>query len=54
MPETQLAAPQQTALPQELLTSFAKYLATDIISFYRSEEGKAYYAEWLQKHPEYQ
>ena len=54
MQQTQAIEPQQAALPQELLTSFAKYLANDIISFYRSEEGKAYYAEWLKNHPEYQ
>lgn len=54
MQQTQTIEPQQAELPQELLTSFAKFLVSDMISFYRSEEGKAYYAEWLKKHPEYQ
>lgn len=40
-------------LPQELLVSFAKALAPEINAFYRSEEGKKYYSEWLKKHPEY-
>ncbi len=45
---------QETQLPKELLISFARFLASDIIGFYQSEEGKAYYAEWLKSHPEYQ
>ncbi len=45
---------QETQLPKELLISFARFLASDIISFYQSEEGKAYYEEWLKHHPEYQ
>ena len=40
-------------LPEELLTSFAKSLAPEIVKFYQSEEGKVYYAEWLKRHPEY-
>ena len=45
---------QETQLPEELLISFARFLASDNISFYQSEEGKAYYEEWLKHHPEYQ
>ena len=45
---------QEMQLPKELLISFARFLASDIIGFYQSEEGKAYYAEWLKSHPEYQ
>lgn len=40
-------------LPEELLISFAKFLAPEIREFYKSDEGKAYYEEWLKKHPEY-
>lgn len=40
-------------LPDELLTSFAKFLAPEIKKFYESDEGKAYYAKWLENHPEY-
>ena len=37
----------------ELLTSLAKALAPEIRLFYEREEGKAYFREWLRKHPEY-
>ena len=37
----------------ELLISFAKALAPEIRAFYESEEGKAYFQQWLEKHPEY-
>ena len=40
-------------LPEELLISFAKFLAPEIVKFYQSDEGKEYYAQWLKKHPEY-
>ena len=43
----------EVELPQELLTSFAKFLVPEIRKFYQSEEGKAYYARWLKNHPEY-
>ena len=41
------------ALPEELLNSFAKALVPEIRAFYDSDEGKAYFAKWLAKHPEY-
>lgn len=40
-------------LSADLLTSFAKFLAPEIKKFYESDEGKAYYEKWLEKHPEY-
>ena len=40
-------------IPEELLTSFAKFLAPEIVKFYQSDEGKEYYTQWLEKHPEY-
>lgn len=40
-------------LPEELLISFAKFLAPEIREFYQSDEGKAYFEEWLKMHPEY-
>ena len=43
----------QVALPEDLLTSFAKALAPEIRKFYDSDEGKAYFEKWLLKHPEY-
>ena len=39
--------------PEDLLTSFALFLSKDIQSFYKSDEGKNYYENWLKKHPEY-
>jgi hypothetical protein len=30
------------------------FLVPEIRKFYKSEEGRQYYAEWLKKHPEYQ
>ena len=44
----------QLALPEDLLTSFAKAMAPEIKKFYESETGKAYYHDWLLRHPEYQ
>lgn len=40
-------------LPEELLNSFAKAMAPEIRKFYDSDTGKAYFSEWLKKHPEY-
>ena len=40
-------------LPEELLISFAKALVPEIRKFYQSEEGRAYFENWLEKHPEY-
>ena len=44
----------QLALPEELLISFAKAMVPEIRSFYQSDTGKAYYHDWLLRHPEYQ
>lgn len=41
-------------LPKNLLKEYAMFLVPEILKFYKSEEGKRYYAEWLKKHPEYQ
>ncbi len=41
-------------LPKNLLKEYAMFLVPKINKFYKSEEGKQYYAEWLKKHPEYQ
>ena len=38
---------------KEQLISFAKFLVPEIRRFYESEEGKAYYKEWLKSHPKY-
>jgi len=38
---------------EELLISFAKFLAPEIREFYQSDEGKKYFEEWLSEHPEY-
>ena len=35
------------------LTSFAKAMLPELRKFYASDEGKAYFAKWLLKHPEY-
>ena len=43
----------QVALPEELLTSFAKAMLPELRKFYASDEGRAYFAKWLLKHPEY-
>lgn len=43
----------QVALPEELLTSFAKAMLPELRKFYASDEGRAYFAMWLLKHPEY-
>ena len=43
----------QVALPEELLTSFAKAMLPELRKFYASDDGKAYFARWLLKHPEY-
>ena len=42
----------EVQLSKELLTSFAKFLASEICKFYGSEEGKAYYEAWLKRHSE--
>ncbi|MBQ5969530.1 MAG: hypothetical protein IJL52_05375 [Clostridia bacterium] len=41
-------------LPKNLLKEYAMFLVPEIRKFYKSEEGRQYYAEWLKKHPEYQ
>ena len=43
----------QVALPEELLTSFAKAMLPELRNFYAGDEGKAYFEKWLLKHPEY-
>ena len=43
----------QVALPEELLTSFAKAMLPELRKFYASDEGRTYFAKWLLKHPEY-
>lgn len=43
----------QVALPEELLISFAKAMLPELRKFYASDEGRAYFAKWLLKHPEY-
>lgn len=40
-------------LPPEILNSFARFLSGEIRDFYRSDRGKAFYANWLKEHPEY-
>lgn len=40
-------------IPEKVLSSFARFLLPEIRKFYESEEGQAYYAEWLKRHPEY-
>ncbi len=40
-------------LPEELLICFAKALVPEIIDFYNSDEGNAYFEKWLIEHPEY-
>ncbi len=41
----------QVALPEELLTSFAKAMLPELRKFYASDEGRTYFAKWLLKHP---
>ena len=53
MPDTVKVNLKEVELSEELLTSFAKFLVPEIRKFYQSEEGKAYYEQWLKKHPEY-
>lgn len=43
----------QVALPEELLTSVVKATLPELRRFYASDEGKAYFAKWLLKYPEY-
>lgn len=40
-------------IPKEVLDAFARYIIPEIRHFYESEEGQAFYKEWLEKHPEY-
>ena len=40
-------------LPQSIIDSFARHLVSEIRKYYDSEEGQAFYKEWLEKHPEY-
>ena len=42
---------EEIQLPEELLTSFARFLVPEICKFYQSEEGRAYYEAWLKKAP---
>ncbi len=53
MSENLKAETPQTELPPEILDSFARFLSEEIKDFYRSERGKAFYAEWIKRHPEY-
>lgn len=39
-------------IPAELLISFAKFLAPELVKFYQSAEGKAYFEQWEKQHPE--
>ena len=41
----------QVALPEELLTSFAKAMLPELRTVYARDEGTAYFAKWLLKHP---
>lgn len=43
----------EVELPDDLLISFAKFLAPETKKFFESDEGKAYYEKWLEKHSEY-
>lgn len=43
----------EVELPDDLLISFAKFLAPEIKKFFESNEGKTYYEKWLEKHTEY-
>ena len=45
---------QENGFPEDLLTSFALFLAKEIHSFYQSDEGKTCYENWLKEHPEHQ
>ena len=38
---------------EEVLTSFAMAMVSEIRAFYESEEGRAYFEKWLEQHPEY-
>ena len=40
-------------IPKEVLDAFARYIIPEIRRFHESEEGQAFYKEWLEKHPEY-
>ena len=42
----------QAALPEELLTSFDKAMLPELRKFYASDEGRAYFADWLLEHAE--
>lgn len=53
MKNTVKVDPKEVELSPERLTSFTKFLVLEIRKFYQSNEGKAYYKEWLKKHPEY-
>ena len=44
---------QNIELPTDVLDAFAKFLTPHIRTFYQSDEGKAYFENWLKKHPEY-
>ena len=51
--ETKTTNKHHADIPKETLDAFARYIIPEIRRFAESEEGKAYYAEWLKKHPEY-
>lgn len=40
-------------IPKDVLDAFARYIIPEIRRFHESEEGQAFYKEWLEKHPEY-
>ena len=44
---------RMNGFPEDLLTSFSLFLSKEIQSFYQSDEGKAFYENWLKEHPEY-
>jgi hypothetical protein len=50
--KTPNAEPFKHDVPTEDLEIFARFLAPIILDFYRSDEGKAYFAEWQKRHSE--
>ena len=44
---------QNIELPTDVLDAFSKFLVPEIRKFYQSDEGKAYFENWLKKNPEY-
>ena len=40
-------------IPKEVWDAFARYIIPEIRRFCESEEGQAFYKEWLEKYSEY-